>query len=162
MQASDPLEKTISAAAKVRPAVVSIINEQVLLRIRWGRSRSAGSGDGSGALREAALGSGVIFDKVDGKAHYYYELSCGRGCAFGENVLITERSGRRSIIGNDEITDLAVLEIDDKGIDTVASFGDSYELRAAEWVMAIGNPLGLGIPVSSGIVSKRNGLFRYR
>lgn len=58
--------------------------------------------------------------------------------------------------GRDPKTDLAVLTVKpDKPLPTV-SFGDSDHLRIGEWVMAIGNPFGLGGSVSLGIVSARN------
>jgi serine protease Do len=58
--------------------------------------------------------------------------------------------------GRDAKTDLAVLKVkSDKPLATVA-FGDSDHLRIGEWVMAIGNPFGLGGSVSLGIVSARN------
>ena len=152
VQAGDPLEKTISAAAKVRPAVVSIINEQAVPEDAEGSS-SAGSGDGSG-LQEAALGSGFIFEKVDGKAHIITNNHVVADAVAVKAVLSNGETRDAKVIGTDEITDLAVLEIDDKGIDTVANFGDSDDLRAGQWVMAIGNPLGLSDSLSMGIVSK--------
>ncbi|TWN51861.1 Serine protease Do-like HtrB [Bacillus licheniformis] len=56
------------------------------------------------------------------------------------------------------MTDLAVLEISSKGVDKVASFGDSAKLRAGEKVIAIGNPLGLQFSrtVTEGIISGVN------
>jgi serine protease Do len=58
--------------------------------------------------------------------------------------------------GRDPKTDLAVLTVKpEKPLPTVA-FGDSDHLRIGEWVMAIGNPFGLGGSVSLGIVSARN------
>ena len=152
VQASDPLEKTISAAAKVRPAVVSIINEQAVPEGAKGSS-GTDAGDGSG-LQEAALGSGFIFEKVDGKAHIITNNHVVADAVAVKAVLSNGETREAKVIGTDEITDLAVLEIDDKGIDTVASFGDSDDLRAGQWVMAIGNPLGLSDSLSMGIVSK--------
>jgi serine protease Do len=60
------------------------------------------------------------------------------------------------LVGRDPKTDLAVLRVKpDKPLSAVA-FGDSDKLRVGEWVMAIGNPFGLGGSVSLGIVSARN------
>lgn len=157
VQAGDPLEKTISAAAKVRPAVVSIINEQAIPEGEAGSddtaSGSADAGDGS-KLQEAALGSGFIFEKVKGKAHIITNNHVVADAAAVKAVLSDGETREAKVIGTDEITDLAVLEIDDKGIDTIASFGESDDLRAGQWVMAIGNPLGLSDSLSMGIVSK--------
>ena len=60
------------------------------------------------------------------------------------------------LVGRDPKTDLAVIRVKpEKPLPTVA-FGDSDKLRVGEWVMAIGNPFGLGGSVSLGIVSARN------
>lgn len=69
-------------------------------------------------------------------------------------TLISGEQRAAKMVGEDQISDLAVLEIDDKGIDTVAEIGDSSALQPAEFVIAIGNPLGLGDSLSMGIVSK--------
>ncbi|AZN38839.1 S1C family serine protease [Paenibacillus albus] len=159
---NDPLEKTISAAAKVRPAVVSIINEQEMPAGQGGsgsdgadaNSGADASGDGSSALQQAALGSGFIFEKVGGKAHIITNNHVIADAAAVKAVLSDGETRDAKIIGKDEISDLAVLEIDAKGIDTVAQFGESEDLRAGQWVMAIGNPLGLSDSLSMGIVSK--------
>lgn len=163
---NDPMDKTISAAAKVRPAVVSIINEQAMPTSQSGDGSSgsdAGSADGGGnasgdgsssKLEEAALGSGFIFEKVKGKAHILTNNHVIADAEAVKAVLSNGETREAKIIGKDEITDLAVLEIDASGIDTVAQFGDSEGLRAGQWVMAIGNPLGLSDSLSMGIVSK--------
>ena len=63
---------------------------------------------------------------------------------------------KAELVGRDPKTDLAVLRVKtDKQLPTV-SFGDSDRLRIGEWVVAIGNPFGLGGSVSLGIVSARN------
>lgn len=164
MTENNPMDKTISAAALVRPAVVSIINEQA------GKGGSAGSGgddsgsgsgsdgqsgdDGDAQLEQAALGSGFIFEKVKGKAHILTNNHVIENAVAVKAVLSNGESRNAKIIGKDEITDLAVLEIDGDGIDTIAKFGESDDLQAGQWVMAIGNPLGLSDSVSMGIVSK--------
>ena len=63
---------------------------------------------------------------------------------------------RAELVGYDSKTDLALLKVDaDKPLPTV-SFGGAKDLRVGDWVMAIGNPFGLGGSVSIGIVSARN------
>ncbi|UVI30296.1 S1C family serine protease [Paenibacillus spongiae] len=148
---TDPYERTIQAADKVRPAVVSIINEQQLPTINGGSGLDEGE---ETELAQAAVGSGVIFEKVKGKAHIITNAHVVAGAEAVKAVLSNGDVLEAELVGVDEITDLAVLEIDGSGIKTVAEIGDSNELRAGQWVMAIGNPLGLSDSLSMGIVSK--------
>ena len=57
-----------------------------------------------------------------------------------------------TIIGSDAQTDLAVIKIDKSGL-TKAELGDSSSVKIGEFVLAVGNPLGVGTSVSSGIIS---------
>ncbi len=59
------------------------------------------------------------------------------------------------VIGQDELTDLAVLKVDPPAPLPYVSFGDSDALRVGDWVLAVGNPFGLGGSVTAGIVSAR-------
>jgi serine protease Do len=63
---------------------------------------------------------------------------------------------KAELVGRDPKTDLAVLRVKPTGRLPIVAFGDSDKLRIGEWVMAIGNPFGLGGSVSLGIVSARN------
>ena len=63
---------------------------------------------------------------------------------------------KAELVGRDPKTDLAVIRVKPEKPLPVVSFGDSDTLRVGEWVMAIGNPFGLGGSVSLGIVSARN------
>ena len=70
--------------------------------------------------------------------------------------LSDDRSFKAEVIGRDEKTDIAVLKFDPEDTKlTAVSFGDSDNLRVGDWVMAIGNPFGLGGTVTAGIVSAR-------
>ncbi|MGM0881534.1 MAG: S1C family serine protease [Bacillota bacterium] len=154
IQTDDPLERPVQASAKVRPAVVSIINEQMFPFEIGSGGASEDNAEGEGALQEAGVGSGVIIDKKDGKAIIVTNYHVIDNAQSVKAVLMNGEKREARIVGKDQITDLAVLEIDAKGIDVVAEIGDSSTLRAAEYVIAIGNPLGLGESVSSGIISK--------
>ncbi|QAY67527.1 S1C family serine protease [Paenibacillus protaetiae] len=145
---ADPSERTVQASAKVGPAVVSVINEQTALD---------GNKDGSAkqpSMEEAGVGSGIIFKKQDGKAYIMTNYHVVQGAEKVQVVLDTNEKREAQIVGMDQITDLAVLSLDAQGIDTVAEMGDSSKLRPAEYVLAIGNALGLGESLSMGIVSK--------
>ena len=72
-----------------------------------------------------------------------------------EVILQDKTKYRAKIIGRDPKTDLAVLKINaDKPLPYV-SFGDSSAAQVGDWVMAVGNPFGLGGTVTTGIVSAR-------
>src|SRR6202035_890368 len=57
------------------------------------------------------------------------------------------------VIGRDSVTDLALLKVEAKTPLPAASWGDSSKARVGDWVLAIGNPFGLGGTVTSGIIS---------
>ena len=63
---------------------------------------------------------------------------------------------KATLVGRDTKTDIAVLRVKPNKSLTAVSFGDSDKLRVGDWVLAIGNPFGLGGSVSLGIVSARN------
>ena len=159
VQPGDPFERPIQASAKVRPAVVSIINEQLLDSFGlpdefWDQEDDALQPEEEATLQEAGVGSGVIFEKVKGKARIITNYHVIEDANAVKAVLTNGEIREAKIIGKDQITDLAVLEIDAKGIDVVAELGDSTKIRDGETVIAIGNPLGLGDSLTMGIVSK--------
>lgn len=137
----DPYERIITAGDKVRPAVVSIVSHREI--------------DGS-RIEDAALGSGVIF-KIEGDTAYimtnHHVVDSGDNL---EAVTVDGVSKEAKLIGKDRISDIAVLSIDSKGINTTVEIGDSKQIRRGETVLAIGNPLGLGGTMTSGIVSYTN------
>ncbi len=72
-------------------------------------------------------------------------------------VVFTDGTNLKAeLVGRDAKTDIAVLRVKPQKPLTVAHFGDSDKLRVGDWVLAIGNPFGLGGSVSLGIVSARN------
>ena len=71
-------------------------------------------------------------------------------------TLYNDRRFEAELIGHDSKTDIAVLKIDPDGETLQAvAFGDSGEMRVGDWVLAIGNPFGLGGSVTAGIISAR-------
>jgi serine protease Do len=144
-------EQTISASDKVSPGVVSIIN---LTQQALDQQQAEKPNLQEGQLPDnASLGSGVIFKKADGKAYIITNAHVIQDAAEVSAVLVNGDKKIAKIVGVDTITDLAVLEVDGKGIDTVVEIGDSDKLRRGEMVIAIGNPLGLGDSLTQGIVS---------
>ncbi|WP_119168745.1 DegQ family serine endoprotease [Algihabitans albus] len=76
-----------------------------------------------------------------------------------DEIEITLEDGdiyQAELIGTDPQTDLAVLKIEPRGDLAVLDFGDSDAVEVGDWVMAVGNPFGLGGSVTAGIVSARS------
>jgi serine protease Do len=74
------------------------------------------------------------------------------------NVVLNDGTKLKAeVVGRDQKTDMALLKVDPAGRQIKAvKFGDSEKLRIGEWVIAIGNPFGLGGTVTAGIISARN------
>ena len=108
-----------------------------------------------------ALGSGFIIDK-DGIIVTNNHVIQG-----AEDIFVTvngEKEYAAEIVGTDPLSDIAVLKIKSEQKFSPVKFGDSDSARVGDWVIAIGNPFGLGGTVTSGIISARNrsiGLSRY-
>jgi Do/DeqQ family serine protease len=99
--------------------------------------------------RAQSLGSGVIVSR-DG-----YVLTNNHVVDQGVEVTVTmpdQRELRAKVIATDPATDIAVLKIDAQNL-PVLPWGDSSQLKVAEWVLAIGNPFQLNQSVTLGIVS---------
>lgn len=104
-----------------------------------------------GSRREIeGAGSGVIVDAERG-----YILTNHHVIANADKITVTlleNRSLTARIVGTDEGSDLAVLQVDPQNLSSVP-FGDSSTLRVGDYVVAIGNPFGFSNTVTSGIVS---------
>lgn len=143
-------ERMISASGKIRPAVVSIVN---ITQEADSQDFETYSGRYQELPEHASLGSGVIFHKKGGKAYIITNAHVIAGAVKINAVLIDGTQKEAKVVGKDSISDIAVLAVDDKGIDTVAEIGSSSNLRVGEMVIAVGNPLGFGDSVTNGIVS---------
>lgn len=133
---------------EVANTVVGVTNLQTVRDV-WSSSE---------ITQETGTGSGVIYKKSNGKA---YIISNHHVVEGAEMLEITFDDGTKTdgrLVGSDMWTDLAVIEIDDKSVQTVANFGDSDLLKRGETVIAIGNPLGLGFSgsVTVGVVSGKD------
>ncbi|WP_087974502.1 S1C family serine protease [Oceanobacillus rekensis] len=105
--------------------------------------------------QEAGTGSGIIYKKEDGKAYVVTNQHVVAGAEEVEIVLSDEERIPATVLGEDSLTDLAVLQVDGEKINTVANLGSSGDLQVGETVLAIGNPLGMNFAntVTKGIVS---------
>jgi serine protease Do len=162
--------------AKLQPAVVNISTTQ---RVRVAANPFAGTPfelfgfgqgqQGQGAqpqTREAtSLGSGFIISADGYVVTNNHVVSAdggqpgqpgGRSGATVEAITVTladRREYKARLIGRDPLSDLALLKIDGATNLPFVRFGDSTRTRVGDWVVAIGNPFGLGGSVTAGIVS---------
>ncbi len=111
--------------------------------------------------QSSALGSGFIIDEkglVVTNNHVIQDA---------EDIIVRvngDKEFKAKVIGADPLSDIAVLQLDTKEKFIPIKFGNSDNARIGDWVIAIGNPFGLGGTVTSGIISARNrsiGLSRY-
>jgi serine protease Do len=98
-----------------------------------------------------AVGSGAVVDAERG-----YVLTANHVVAQASTVQVTMKDGRRfvaKLVGRDPGTDLAVLRLQSAQALTAIPMGDSDSLEVGDFVIAVGNPFGLGQTVTSGLVS---------
>ncbi len=115
-----------------------------------------GGGGGEPTTREAqSLGSGFLIS-ADGYVVTNNHVINPDGNAKLEEITVTLTDGSEfpaELVGNDAASDLAVLKIKRAKAFPFVHFGDSRDARVGDWVIAIGQPFGLGGTVTSGIVS---------
>ncbi|WP_339833636.1 DegQ family serine endoprotease [uncultured Parvibaculum sp.] len=171
--AASALERLPSFAdlvEKVSPAVVSIrVAEERAVRApagvpdlpfppgspfeRFFRDLQPQGPGGAPRGRQAmALGSGFIIS-ADG-----YVVTNNHVVGDGKDITVVRDDGTEmpaKLIGRDPKTDLALVKIESKTDLPYVAFGDSDTVRVGDWVLAVGNPFGLGGTVTTGIVSAR-------
>jgi serine protease Do len=157
-------------AARLQPAVVNISTKQrvpVRRQVdpfeeffrRFGGQVPQGQGQGDDAnpqTREAgSLGSGFIIS-ADGYVvtnNHLIQGVNGTGTVDSVTVILADRKEYPArIVGRDTASDLALLKIEGSNFPYV-NWGDSTKARVGDWVVAIGNPYGLGGTVTAGIIS---------
>ncbi len=157
-------------AARLQPAVVNISTKQRItvkqqadpfeeFFRRFGGQGGVAPGEGAQPqprTRETgSLGSGFIVSP-DGYIvtnNHLIQGEGGTGTVDSVTVIMTDRKEYPArIIGRDQASDLALLKIDGANLPYV-NWGDSTRARVGDWVVAIGNPYGLGGSVTAGIIS---------
>jgi serine protease Do len=112
------------------------------------------SNDGANTARKvSSLGSGFVIDPTG------YIVTNNHVIEGASDIEVNFANGtklRARLIGTDTKTDIALLKVEPKKPLKFVKFGDSRKMRIGDWVMAIGNPFGLGGSVSVGIISARN------
>ena len=115
-----------------------------------------GPGNLGPQTREAqSLGSGFIIS-ADGYVVTNNHVITAEGRGQVESITVTMSDGTEypaKLVGKDAASDLAVLKISTDNALPYVKFGDSRHARVGDWIIAIGNPFGLGGTVTSGIVS---------
>ena len=148
--------------ARLQPAVVNISTTQ---RVKVDNVNpfagtpfeQFGPQGGPTTQRAESLGSGFIISADGYVVTNNHVISAGgqKGVVV-ESITITlpdRREFKAKLIGNDTLSDLAVLKIEGQTNLPFVKFGDSTATRVGDWVVAIGNPFGLGGSVTAGIVS---------
>jgi len=134
-----------TASQRIAPAVVNI-DTTVRLMDFWGETRE----------RTAGRGSGVIISPDGYIVTNNHVVRVGDQIA--QRIIVTLQDGRQftaKVLGTDRRNDLALLKIDARNL-PAAQLGDSDKLQVGDWVIAVGNPFGLGTTVTAGIVSAIN------
>jgi serine protease Do len=148
---------------RVKAAVVTIQSTKIIRRPAmedpWSRMMREQFGLGGAPPRatrerQEGLGSGFIVDKAG------LVLTNNHVVAGADEVLVKLGDNRQfaaKVLGSDPATDVAVVKLDKPPRDLqAATLGDSDKVRVGDYVLAIGNPLGLGQTVTMGIVSAKN------
>jgi serine protease Do len=150
-------EAFISIAESVTPAVVSI-STQRSARVTRGEDESLDAlrrffqlPPGGGQAPQRAGGTGFI---ISDDGYIITNNHVVEGADRITVVLLDRREYVAELIGRDPTTDVAVIRIEGRGLPTVR-LGNPDAVRVGEWVLAIGNPLGLDFTVTAGIVSAK-------
>jgi serine protease Do len=105
------------------------------------------------ARKVSSLGSGFVIDSTG------FIVTNNHVIEGASEIVVNFANGTKltaKLVGTDTKTDIALLKVEPKKPLKAAKWGDSRQMRIGDWVMAIGNPFGLGGSVSVGIVSARN------
>lgn len=105
-----------------------------------------------GDRKEQSLGSGFIFDPAG------YIVTNNHVIEGAEDITVKLSSGeelKAEVIGRDPKTDLALIKLKKEGKYPFLALGDSDKVKVGDWVVAIGNPMGLDSTVTAGILSAR-------
>ncbi len=156
------------AFSTVKNSVVSVINLQkastgsdsdsIISSIFGDESSSSSkSSSDSSKLETASEGSGVIYKKSGDAAYIVTNNHVVSGSSSLEIIMSNGKKLPAKIVGTDSVTDLAVLKINSSTVTTVASFGNSDNIKVGETALAIGSPLGseYATSLTQGIISAK-------
>ena len=155
--------------AKLQPAVVNISTKQTIVQQRqanpfqgtpFGDLFGGAQGQGGPPVKRegASLGSGFLISPDGYVVTNNHVIAPGASGATVDSITVTLSNYKEypaKVIGKDPDSDLALLKIDASGLPFV-KFGNSQNSRVGDWVVAIGEPFGLGGTVTAGIISAIN------
>ena len=151
------LDNVSSAVVNISTSSTVKVEENPLLKDPFFRRFFEGMPQGPSDRKSQSLGSGVIIDSDKG-----YIVTNHHVVGKADKITVHLEDGRdfeAKVVGSDADTDVAVIQVDAEKLNALI-LGDSDVLRVGDFVVAIGNPFGLGHTVTSGIVSAlgRSGL----
>ena len=149
---SDFSNTSVYAANKALPSIVGI-EVEFTVNTYFNRTQTA-TAKGSGIIMSSdgyILTNNHIISSSD--SSLFYEVS--KATSIKVSIYNDDTQYEATIIGTDEQTDLAVLKIEKEGL-TPAELGDSDSILVGQFVLSVGNPLGLQSSVTSGIISALN------
>lgn len=145
---SDYSDTSVSVAEKVLPSVVGITVTYQISSFFGGSSTSEATGSGIIVSEDGYIVTNNHVINSDASSSFTIAEATG----IKVNIYGDSQSFEATIVGTDVYTDLAVLKIEKTGLSPV-TIGDSNSVKVGEFVMAVGNPLGMDYSVTSGIVS---------
>jgi serine protease Do len=122
------------------------------LRDLFEKFRKNAPGGGRPRPKGEVQGSGFVIDPSG------FVVTNNHVVANATEIEIAFSDGRKlkaKLIGRDELTDVALLKVESKSALPAVTFADDSKVRVGDWVLAVGNPFGLGGTVTAGIVSAR-------
>jgi serine protease DegQ len=146
-----PLLRTVTpAVVNISVQVAAPAHQNPLMRDPFFRRFFEGFVDPSQQRPELSAGSGVVIDAERG-----YVITNHHVIENAQEIVVTlkdQRALTAQLVGSDPGTDIALLKVPPGGL-TALELGDSEALEVGDFVVAIGNPFGLGQTVTSGIIS---------
>ena len=141
-------ETAVGVASSVSPSVVGITVNYSINSV-FGKSQASATGSGIILTTDGYIVTNNHVISSESSSSYY---QITEATSIIVKLYNDTKEYKATVIGTDSYTDLAIIKIESNNL-TAATLGDSTNLKVGEFVMAIGNPLGLDTTVTSGIIS---------
>lgn len=141
-------ETAVGVASSVSPSVVGITVNYSINSV-FGKSQASATGSGIILTTDGYIVTNNHVISSESSSSYY---QITEATSIVVKLYNDSTEYKATVVGTDSYTDLAIIKIDANNL-TAATLGDSTKLKVGEFVMAIGNPLGLDTTVTSGIIS---------